>query len=217
MAPTPDNTPVISNITPTATRTPTPIPDEVQGLVVDVIDGNTIAVVMQGDPFQKSYIIRYLGIEAPPRTLNNPWGVVAYETNRDLTLLKVVRLVRDQTEFDEDGNLLRYVYVGKTQLNVLLAERGLAKAAINEPDVALRPEILAAELSARGNNLGLWGPSPTSTPIRFKPANSNPVTNTVANTVTNKEGISQSSSIPSLNLPTTTPKPTITITVTLEP
>ena len=60
-------------------------------------DGDTIAVVMAGDPPSRVYTVRYLGIDAPPNEPDSPWGRVAYETNRKLTNLKAVRLVRDQS------------------------------------------------------------------------------------------------------------------------
>ncbi len=165
LQPTPINTRVNPKVSPTITPTVTPLPAEVLGLVVEVIDGNTIAVVMRGDRLSRAYVVRYLNINTLPNKPDNPWGVVAYETNRDLTRLKVVRLVRDQTEADADGRLLRYVYLGKTFMNVMLVEKGLAKSAIRESDTTFRAEILVAESRAKGSSLGLWGPLPTATPI----------------------------------------------------
>jgi endonuclease YncB( thermonuclease family) len=150
--------------TPGPPATITPIPDEVRALVVEVIDGDTITVVMEGDSPNQSYQVRYLGIDAPPNTPSAPWGVVAYETNRKLTNLKVVRLERDQTDFDEEGHLLRYVYVDNQLLSILLAEQGLARANIVEPDTRFEAEVLEAEARARQGNLGLWGSAPTPTP-----------------------------------------------------
>ncbi len=154
-------------LTPPSPPTITPIPDEALGLVVDVIDGNIIAVVMDGDPANRAYKVRYLGIEAPENSSVDPWGVVAYETNHKLTNLKVVRLVRDKTDFDDDGYLLRYVYVGNQMMSIILTEQGLAKASIEKPDTRFEEEILEAEARAKEGGLGLWGqqlPTPTSTP-----------------------------------------------------
>lgn len=145
-------------LTPPPTRTITPIPDEARALVVDVIDGDTISVVMDGDPASRAYVVRYIGIAAPLST--TPWGAVAYEKNRGLTNLKVVRLVRDTTDFDAEGNLLRYVYVGNQLLNVMLVEQGLAQSAIETPNTRFEAEILEAEERARETDLGLWGPEP---------------------------------------------------------
>jgi micrococcal nuclease len=169
VAPSPVSTRVMptDSLTPTAIPSITPIPDEALGLVVEVFDGNTIAVVMNGDPMTLAYQVRYLGIEAPPNVPADPWGVVSYETNRDLTNLKVVRLVRDQTEFDEDGYLLRYVYVENQLVNSQLVELGLAKAAPKLPDIRFEKQIAAAEEKAKAARLGLWGPEPpTVTPTR---------------------------------------------------
>jgi micrococcal nuclease len=168
-APSPVSTRVlpIEVLTPPPTATITPIPDETLGLVVNVIDGDTIAVVMDGDPMQRAYQVRYLGIDAPPNEPSSPWGVVAYETNRRLTNVKVVRLVRDQTDFDDEGHLLRHVYVDNQLLSVILAEQGLARAAAQAPNTQFEREIREAEAQAREEGLGLWGqqpPTPTAGP-----------------------------------------------------
>jgi len=162
LEPTPVNTRVlpVEALTPAPTPTITPIPDEVMGLVVDVIDGDTIAVVLDGDSARQAYQVRYIGIEVPENVSGNPWGVVAYEANQRLTKLKIVRLVRDQTDFDAEGYLLRYVYLNNKLLSVVLAEQGLARAAVETPNTQFEDEILAAEAQARAGQLGLWGPQP---------------------------------------------------------
>jgi micrococcal nuclease len=164
--PTPVSTRVIpaTVFTPGPTPTITPIPDEIRGLVAEVLDGETIVVILEGDPPARTYQVRYLGIDAPPNTASVPWGVVAFEANHRLVSGKVVRLERDQNDTDVDGRLLRYVYWGDDMLSIILAEQGLARAAIEEPDTRFQAEILEAEEQARANNLGLWGPPPTATP-----------------------------------------------------
>lgn len=167
-APSPVSTRVLptANFTPGPTPTITPIPDEVRGLVVDVVDGDTILVVMDNDPPGRTYQVRYIGVDAPPRSPDNPWGVVAYETNQKLVGMKVVRLVKGQQDTDAEGRLLRYVYLGDELMSIIMAEQGLARAATGDPDPAFREEILAAEAQAREGRLGLWGPLPTATPGR---------------------------------------------------
>ncbi len=171
--PTPVSTPVLifEEITPIPTTpidaTATPLPDEARGLVVEVIDGQTIAVVMEGDPTSRAYLVRYIGIEAPPPA--DPWGAVAYQANRKNVNLKVVRLVRDQTNFNDDGYLMRYVYLGDELMSIILVEQGLARAEMVEPDTAFETEIEQAERQARQGSLGLWSgrpPTPTLTPVR---------------------------------------------------
>jgi endonuclease YncB( thermonuclease family) len=169
--PTPKPTPLSTRViplealTPAPTPTITPLPDEVRALVVDIIDGDTITVVMDGDPPGLTYTVRYLGIDAPPNTASIPWGRVAFETNRKLTNGRVVQLERDQTDADSDGNLLRYVFLDDALLSITLAEQGLARANIVEPDTRFQAEILEAEGRARTGQLGLWSNRPpTATP-----------------------------------------------------
>jgi endonuclease YncB( thermonuclease family) len=225
----------LDSLTPAPTATITPIPDETLGLVVEVIDGETIAVVMDGDPMKLAYVVRYLGIDAPPNSPEDPWGVVAYETNRALTNLKVVRLVRDTTDFDEDGNLLRYVYAGNELINSRLVAEGLARAAIDSDNTRLETTIRAAETEAREADLGIWGsapptPTPASGPLaatRVLTATpqitaTNIVTVSLTATVTETAGASgvESSSATPTSTPTgfstqtATPTATVTLTTT---
>ncbi|MCB0212791.1 MAG: thermonuclease family protein [Anaerolineae bacterium] len=164
VAPSPSSTRVmpIEVLTPPPTATITPIPDEALGLIVEIIDGNTLAVILDGDPANLAYTVKLLGIDAP--AIDSPWGMVAYETNQRVANLKVVRLVKDKTDYDEDGNLLRYIYIDNQMLNILLVERGLANAQISEPDTRFETEIEAAEARAQEGRLGLWSqqtPTPT--------------------------------------------------------
>jgi endonuclease YncB( thermonuclease family) len=164
---TPLNTRVlpITSLTPVPTPTITPIPDEVRAVVVGVFDGKTIGVVMQGDSPRQIYRVRYLGLDTPPMT--DPWGEAAYDMNRRVTAMKIVRLVRDQTEIDSDGTLPRYVYEGNNLMNVLLVEQGLARAAITPPDFHFEAEIRAAEAQAQASKLGLWsGVAPTPRAVK---------------------------------------------------
>jgi endonuclease YncB( thermonuclease family) len=168
IAPTPLSTRVLSvdSLTPEPTATITPIPAEVLGFVVQVLAGDVIAVVLDGDPPGRAYEVRYLGIEAPANQPSEAWGAVAYETNRRLTRLKVVRLVADGPEQDEAGRLLRHVYVDNTLLSLALVEQGLARATAGQAN-RFAGEITTAEAQARTNQLGLWSNSrPTATAPR---------------------------------------------------
>jgi endonuclease YncB( thermonuclease family) len=167
--PTPKPSPVstrvipVESLTPGSTPSQTPIPDKVRGLVVAVIDGQTIEVVLEGDPPGQTYQVRYLGIEAPPNQINTPWGVVAFETNRQLTSAKVVRIEKDRSDADAAGRLLRHVFLNDQLLSLLLVEQGLARANNTDPDTRYETEISAAETRAKESKLGLWGPPPTPT------------------------------------------------------
>jgi endonuclease YncB( thermonuclease family) len=198
--PTPVSTRVIplEDLTPVPTPTITPIPDDVRGVAVGVMDGRTIAVVMEGDPPDRIYRVRYLGIEAP--SAGGPWGDIAYNTNRKMVGFKVVRLVRDQSNVDDEGYLLRYVYVENELLSIILTEQGMARAAIIPPDTRFETEILEAETRARDGKLGLWGGTPTPTP--------SPAPETEEGTVEPGEGTAEPEETVSPTLPTVTTEST---------
>jgi endonuclease YncB( thermonuclease family) len=200
-APIPPKTPVntrvipIESLTPGPTPTLTPIPDEIRGLVVGVMDGRTIGVVLEGDSPNRVYVVRYLGIDTPP--IEDHWGAAALEVNRKMTGLKVVRLVRDQSTVDSDGHLLRYVYTNEQLMSIILTEQGLARAAVSPPDTRFQAEITEAETRAKQGRLGLWsGTTPTPPPL---PAAAGTITSTASITVT---------------LEAVTPAITVTITAT---
>jgi endonuclease YncB( thermonuclease family) len=198
--PTPVSTRVIpvEDLTPAPTPTITPIPDDVRGVVVGVLDGRTITVVMEGDPPDRIYQVRYLGIDAP--SAGGPWGDIAYNTNRKMVGFKVVRLVRDQSNFDDQGYLLRYVYLENELLSIILTEQGLARAAIIPPDTRFETEILEAETRARDGKLGLWGGTPTLTP--------SPAPETEEGTVESGEGTAEPAEAASPTSPTVTTEST---------
>ncbi len=154
----------VESLTPGPTPSQTPLPNDIRGLVVAVLDGHTIEVVLEGDRPNRAYQVRYLGIDTPPNDLSDPWGVVAYETNRQLTSGKVVRLQKDQSDTDEAGHLLRHVYLNNQLVSLLLTEQGLARAKTTEPDTRFKVELEAAAKKAQAAKLGLWGPPPTPTP-----------------------------------------------------
>ncbi len=215
--PSPVNTRVLplESFTPGPTSTVTPIPAEVRGLVVDVIDGDTIAVVMDGDSPGHVYQVRYIGVNAPPRAPEDPWGVAAYEANRNLTRMKVVRLVRDESETDGEGYLLRYVFVGDQMASIIMAEQGLARAAVAAPDTRYQAEILEAENRAREGRLGVWGGGlPTNTPTRSRPAEpaAAEASGTVAATavITNTVVLTTTNGTPPATSEAATPEATVT-------
>src|SRR5262245_32212709 len=80
--------------------------------VVDVVDGDTIKV-MVGGRVQK---VRYIGMNTPethhPVRGAEAGGRAAAEVNRRLVQGKAVRLELDVQERDRYGRLLAYVFVG---------------------------------------------------------------------------------------------------------
>lgn len=121
--------------------------------VLRVIDGDTI-VVAGGDP--RGTRVRLIGIDAPER--DECAYRAAGERMRALVEGKRVRLVRDVSETDRFGRLLRYVYVGDVLVNAALVREGLATAAAFPPDVVHAGELVALEVEARTARRGFWAP-----------------------------------------------------------
>lgn len=83
-------------------------------------------------------------------------GGEAGEKNRELVEGKEVRLVKDVSETDKYGRLLRYVYAGDVFVNDYLVRNGYAKASSYPPDVKHQDQFRQAEEEARNNKRGLW-------------------------------------------------------------
>lgn len=163
---------------PAATRRPTPVPTPelgrrpvgptVTGLVVDVVDGDTIKVEVNGAVFS----VRYIGIDTPETvhpTQPVEWmGQEASAANEALVAGQEVVLEKDISETDQFGRLLRYVWLerpsGWLLVNLELVRLGFANSSTYPPDVAYQNLFLKAESEARNANVGLWGATPTPIP-----------------------------------------------------
>jgi endonuclease YncB( thermonuclease family) len=178
--------------TPTPVLTATPLPAEAVGLITNILDAETVLVVLQGDSFSQPSVVRLLGVDPLPNNPADPWGVVAFEQVDKWLAGKVVRLVQDTTVIDDQGALPRYLYLGNDMINLRLIELGLARPSFQNPDTEFESEFQQAAGDAEANNRGLWGPPPTPTPTRTP-------------TVEGDEPPPQ---------PTLTPTPTLTITLT---
>lgn len=139
------------------TPSETPIPsaalpeDTVEGRVVEVIDGDTIKVRIDGG----LRTVRYIGIDAPER--GEFLGAASTEANRDLVSDGVVLLERDVSDADDYGRLLRYVYLpGGLFVNGELVRRGLARAQAYPPDTRRQAMLTGMEQEARAAGRGLW-------------------------------------------------------------
>jgi len=160
--PTPSET---STITPTPSVTlppgealdciPKDSPREV-ATVVSIVDGDTIKVVIG----EKLYSLRYIGIDSPESGAR--LSSEASQANRAIVMGQTVTLVRDVSETDRYGRLLRYVVAGDTFVNLELVREGFASAYDYPPDTACSSTFTGAQAAALAASLGLWGlPSPT--------------------------------------------------------
>lgn len=161
--PAPAASPAAQRRTPTATRTvrPSPTPrrtpeptrpqSALAARVGAVIDGATIRVTIAG----RTQTVRYIGIDAP--------SADAVAANRALVSGATVYLEQDVSEADENGHLLRHVWVGGWLAGAELVRQGLAQARPAPPDVRYRTYLADLEREARAARRGRWAAGATPT------------------------------------------------------
>jgi micrococcal nuclease len=138
------------SVPPTSDATAAPSPEDLVA-VQRVVDGDTIVVALGGPRGTK---VRLIGIDTPER--DECLYRAAANRMRALVDGRSVRLVRDVSETDRYGRLLRYVYVGTRSVNATMVSEGFAAAATYPPDVAHALEFVALERKARLAGRGLW-------------------------------------------------------------
>ncbi len=138
--------------------------------LIRVVDGDTILI----DRSNQSTYVRLLGIDAPESVHPDPLRNT--EDGRKASaflksLLKsatLVYIVKDVSEVDKYGRLLRYVWLRKpisndeTQIrgnmvNAMMLIQGYATNVTIQPDVKYAQLFLGFTREARLNNAGLWG------------------------------------------------------------
>jgi micrococcal nuclease len=149
--PTPTYVPTPTSPSPTATLAGEPAE------VVGIVDGDTIDIQIGGQIFR----VRYIGMNTPET--GQPCASEATNYNTMLVMGKVVTLVKDVSQTDRYGRLLRYVYVGDIFVNAELARQGYANAATYPPDVAYADLLVQLEAEARAAGRGCWAISRTPT------------------------------------------------------
>ena len=117
--------------------------------VVNVIDGATIDVELDGQVLQ----VRYLGIEIPDAEDGGPeslsLGDRAVSFNAFLVEGRTVELERGTTDTDASGRLLRYVYVDGEMVNKAMLTNGYATVAAWPETFEHRTDFAVAEESAK--------------------------------------------------------------------
>ena len=138
-------------------------PSQVFADVVDVIDGDTIEVEIDGVTER----VRYIGIDTPE--IGQRCAEEATEANRRLVSGKRIMLVPDKENRDIYDRLLRYVYSGGELVELKLVELGLARPLKIFPNVRHSDEIAEAARTARANGTGcLWDPELLAEARRLK-------------------------------------------------
>ena len=146
------------SIVPTQIPTPTIFFGEKQTVLVSrVIDGDTIEI-------EGKIKVRYIGINSPEiyhdstgkKTGEQCFANEAYLENKKLVEGKTIAMIKDISDKDKYGRLLRYVYVGDQFVNEYLIKKGYAKLMTIKPDIKFSQQFKANQAEAKTNNLGIW-------------------------------------------------------------
>ena len=116
--------------------------------VLRVVDGDTIDVEIEGQRAR----VRYIGVNTPER--DEPCAAAATEANARLVAGGEVRLLRDVSEEDRYGRLLRYVHAEGVFVNEALVREGYAENSVWEPDTQYAARFRALEAEARAAGRG---------------------------------------------------------------
>jgi micrococcal nuclease len=119
-------------------------------VVTEVIDGDTIEVLLDG----QLYRVRYIGIDTPER--EEACFSDATAANAAYVDGQTVRLVQDVSHTDRFDRLLRYVYVGEVLVNAELVAGGWAESKRYQPDDALFDYLETLEATAAEAQLGCY-------------------------------------------------------------
>ena len=180
LTPTPQYTRTgLPSDTPRPTDTPQPLPTQTvpisnascipnnppqTGKVVEVVDGDTIKVLLDQDGI--TYPVRYIGMDTPENTSQVEYfGAEASTKNSEMVLGKTVTLIKDVSETDKYNRLLRYVLVDDIFVNYELVAQGYANTVSYPPDITCIPTFQTAEQQARDAKLGFWTAPPTQAPV----------------------------------------------------
>ena len=116
--------------------------------VVDrIVDGDTVEL-------NNSEKVRFICVNTPEK--NEDGYLEATNFLRETLLNKTVLLVKDTSDKDKYGRLLRYVYLDGKLVNSLIAEKGFGESFPFEPDTSLCNEIKTAEEKAKFDKIGIW-------------------------------------------------------------
>jgi micrococcal nuclease len=127
----------------------------IEATVIDVIDGETIVIEKDG----VSQTVRYLGIDVPSE--QGCFASESTEANRQLVEGRTIRIERQATNVDAQGNWVRDVWVeqddGRFALVAhQLVSSGAAEADISEPNTRFASWLRSAEAAAQAEERGMW-------------------------------------------------------------
>lgn len=131
---------------------PTP-PDRIDADVLRVIDGRTI-VVDAGDGEQT---VKMIGVGSA--VYGDPFFDFAQEVTQSWIGGKGIQLESDQLEADEQGRLMRYVFLDNVMINAALILNGLAEAETDGPNSRYDGYLAEMERQAKESGVGIWDTS----------------------------------------------------------
>jgi micrococcal nuclease len=136
-----------------------------KGTATNIVSGDIIDVNIDG----ALYRVRYIGMDTPE--WGDPYFEEARNYNAQLVAGQTVRLVKDVSDMDRFGRLLRYVYLPNgTFVNGELVRQGYALTETYPPDLSHSATFASLEQEAQEAGRGIWGvqaatpaesPSPT--------------------------------------------------------
>jgi micrococcal nuclease len=131
--------------------------DRARAEVVEIVDGDTIVVSLDGETER----VRYIGIDTPESVAPDQpvecFGHAASAANARLVEGEVVELLFDRELRDAYGRLLAYVYADDLLVNADLVERGFARTLEIPPNTAKAELLERLEVAAGRAGRGLWG------------------------------------------------------------
>ncbi len=122
-----------------------------------VIDGDTIIV-------EGKRKVRYIGVDAPEIIYATNTGDKSYRcfakesliANEKIVEGKTVKLVKDVSDKDKYGRLLRYVYSGDIFVNEYLVKNGFAVSEPIFPNLEYSRLFYNSQKMASDKKIGLW-------------------------------------------------------------
>jgi micrococcal nuclease len=125
-------------------------PARLSAEVLRVIDGRTIVVDAGGGEMT----VRLIGIETKP--FGDPFYDFAQQVTESWIDGKTVLLEADQRDGDDQGRLMRYVFLDSIMVNAALILNGLGISETEHPNVRYDGYLADMERQARESATGIW-------------------------------------------------------------
>jgi micrococcal nuclease len=129
------------------------VPAGDQAVVVYVVDGDTIDIEYLGSSAAPTRV-RYIGVNTTEH--DQSCFTEGAQANSALVVGQILTLVRDVSDTDRYGRILRYVYAGQTLVNAELVREGWAEAVDYPPDTLNAPLFHSLADAAKAAGLGCW-------------------------------------------------------------